>query len=233
MAWACENAGGQDSCEDILARTVVFNLDTDQVPTTAFWQQVQQEVLEKQLAGVPAAMPRRLLNTVGCLQSKKHGDRTGRVGALADEFLAICGYDEEENVAPSGFQDVDIARRLWLCRNVEAIYIDQGDGISAPNDENALLERNDAKIRLCGDALDKWTDWSAMNLHNRGVMRKKKGYVRNVNGDVAGWANRSVEQRKAYFVAMATQHGQWEFVSTQEVAAQYLFLGFLCEVTRF
>jgi hypothetical protein len=127
---------------------------------------------------------------------------TGRVGLYATDFLVAGGYDQEEDVAPSGYQDVDLQLRVCTASSLQNGWaakalsvkgggcafpnIDRGDmGSVGMSNQERRYERNEAKVVHC-DPNFRALGWQECNKSNMKVMKAKTTagrLVRNIEDE--------------------------------------------------
>ena len=85
---------------------------------------------------------------------------TGRIAIRMREFQHINGYDQEDDIQPSGYQDIDLVRRVEKLGNIKReknTFADQVDayeciGCAIPNDLSSIEANSDtAKIKANRD----------------------------------------------------------------------------------
>ena len=121
---------------------------------------------------------------------------TGRIGMFAKLFNTLRGYDEEDT-APSGYQDVDMSTRIWRYQTLhggELCTLKSWPvlGGALSNDAtDAVTDRGLAKIANCSaETRAVWSTWSQMNDYNMKLMRKRtqaKQLTRNAEARIGGW----------------------------------------------
>ena len=208
-ASSCKNASHGAVIEELLqqgsgvfSRSIVMNLDCDQVPLTDFWVDV-----------IATADENRVVGAITC---RKGGPMTGRVGTPAMDFVLVGGYDAEADIAGSGYQDVDILSRMYQRTNLMPTYITRGLGVYAPNSEDPLADRGSAKIWLCDQT--RFGTWADMNAHNRQTMKKKAGYLRNLSEAVVrDWHDLSWIGKVEAWLAAVKSKWTWREISRRQV----------------
>jgi hypothetical protein len=144
---------------------------------------------------------------------------TGRIAYTCFSFLAIGGYDEEEGVLGSGYQDVDITLRInhqatKIIKAGCATPVEGGDlsradvtegvGFALPNHPSNKWDLNcEAKVKNI-DPKDFQKagghEWSNVNKKNRQIMKAKmqtQQYTRNqISGYTAQQFLLSIEHGK-------------------------------------
>ena len=180
--------------DPICRRVVLFNLDTDNVPLTAFWR------------GVLQASPPR-----GAICGDVTGPATGRIGYTAHQFVQVGGYDNEPGIAPSGHQDIDIKARIHRYSNSGAAIVREGAGVFAPNSKVRAADRGEAKITNCStDSRTKWATWDAMNTWNRSAMQKKAKTSRNcIRNMDESFGSLSFSQQVQHFLHHVISTSHW------------------------
>ena len=89
-----------------LNTVVLVNLDCDQIFEGSYVAALRRNFSTRMRPEViPVSRPQTVANGAG-------GSLTGRIAYTCISFLAIGGYDEEEGVLGSGYQDVDITLRI-------------------------------------------------------------------------------------------------------------------------
>jgi hypothetical protein len=124
---------------------------------------------------------------------------TGRVAMFATDFLNVGGYDQEDGIAPSGYQDVDLQLRVCEASkeqngwNPKALTV-KGGGCAFPNTDTGgngfvgmsaqqkKVDRSQAKVEYC-EAMYKQMGWHKCNDLNMAAMKAKTSkrlLVRNI-----------------------------------------------------
>lgn len=209
-ASSCKNASHGAVIEELLAqgsavfaRSVVMNLDCDQVPLTDFWEELINVTLR---------------DPVGPIACNKGGPMTGRVGSSAMDFVLVGGYDAEADIAGSGFQDLDILTRMKKRSGQQPMYLSRGLGVYAPNSEDKLADRGTAKIRLCDQGM--FQTWAQMDAHNRTTMKKKVGTLRNLGAAaVKDWPDMSWASKVETWLAAVKSKWTWRQVPRATAAS--------------
>ncbi len=127
---------------------------------------------------------------------------TGRISCWLSDFINVGGYDCEDDIAPSGSQDVDLKVRLRANavqfgglpyvskKKPQSVLVSVGAGMAFPNDPDRKRDRNQSKTANCHPVYQsKHPSWSDMNEHNWKAMAKKqeerKHSIRNTVTDAS------------------------------------------------
>jgi hypothetical protein len=163
----------------------LLNVDADNVLSPVY--------LENMCNGVFGRSPNVLNATV---PGNPHPpSTTGRIGMFAKLFNTLRGYDEQDT-APSGYQDVDMSTRIWRYQQKnggELTTLKTWNVLvgALSNDTSAVTDRGLAKIGNCSpEARAVWPTWSQMNDHNLRLMRKRtqaQQLTRNTGARIGGW----------------------------------------------
>lgn len=128
----------------------------------------------------------------------------GRLAVRANTFQQLGGYDQEPDVLPSGYQDIDLKLRigryfnkpvsLLAVQNKKEPAMHEVIGYAAPNAEDKKADRGSAKIAKVSNPNHQ--TWGQMNAVNSQTMSRKaaRGPVRNNDrlGYGLGWPCRVV-----------------------------------------
>ena len=123
-----------------------------------------------------------LMNSGYKVLQYEHGDGTcGRIACLREDFLYICGYDED--AYPMGAQDTDLVQRLRMLHTGSQVYkkVKNPPSQAIPNDHAA-------KVSCCSPVYG-GLRWGRMDKLNQTLfqLRRDHGQVRrNINKDQIG-----------------------------------------------
>jgi hypothetical protein len=137
---------------------------------------------------------------------------TGRIAYTCFSFLAVGGYDEESGILGSGYQDVDICKRLQQlgASNPAPADITNGVGDALPNyvvgpKDNWTLNSAAKVFNL--DLKDfeeaKGNAWTNVNQHNVKLMKAKMNFFNYVRNGIHG---NDIEQ---LLLCMKQRVGNW------------------------
>jgi hypothetical protein len=177
---------------------LLCNLDADNIFSSNYIAAVARHwILEKKLlvnaaaeAGDPGSagsIPFRAL-----IASSQHDGLTGRICLQASDFTRLGGYDQETGVVGSGYQDVDLLRRLketikLYCKMHPSVYplrasaltnqMTEAAGACFPNKPGAsrAADRGILKIQNCNpDDIKRFNrSWGKFNTVNHANMHAK------------------------------------------------------------
>jgi len=157
---------------------------------------------------------------------------TGRVLYWASDFLRIGGYDQEEGVVGSGYQDVDITYRMHKATGSRSqgrgTALTKWLGLGVPNKVGATLreERGPVKVENCspGD-LAQMKTWGNFNTHNMTLMKKKTAagiLVRNLEYPFGGGAPNLASHLRLLLRASAASTGAlWVSAQARSMPASH------------
>jgi hypothetical protein len=157
------------------------------------WMHSESPSADPKGGSAPIELPSWLQPACLPCRPKAHtAELTGRIAVWATDYLAVGGYDEEAGVQPSGYQDVDLLRRLVAAAtpfgSPKRDPLEAGGGGTAFPNMNVLpsdshyrkkWERNDGKVQHC-EEIFKEQGWAALNTANVNIMKKKLA-----NGDIS------------------------------------------------
>ena len=154
------------------------------------------------------------------------GSLTGRIAYTCNSFLAIGGYDEEEGVLGSGYQDVDITLRInhqatKIIKAGCATYVQGGDlshadvtegvGFALPNHPSNKWDLNcEAKVKNIDPEDFRKAgghEWSNVNQKNKQIMKAKMQTQIYTRNQISG------HNTQQFLLCMAKNVGNW-WVST-------------------
>ena len=175
---------------------LLLNVDADNVFSLQFVESTAKAwALEKKLVGDAPAVPgkqRTLTYPIrGIVGTSTVAGCTGRVCIQASDFVRLGGYDQESGVVGSGFQDVDLSRRLrqavknhanstgvlpLRAASQSTVTLPCSAGTAFLN-EPGITSREDrgwAKIKNCDpDDLARLKTWGKFNASNHTLMSAK------------------------------------------------------------
>ena len=111
MSWAKNSSHWQAlsrSDEALLGELLLINLDADNLIGRSFCSQVCEALINPQTS---------LIHCKGY-----EPGTTGRVAIRASSFKELGGYDQEQDVNPSGYQDVDLIKRVTKYYSSTSLY---------------------------------------------------------------------------------------------------------------
>lgn len=157
----------------------VMNVDCDNVFSPTFVEKVMAE-----LDRLRQESPRFCESVTACSNELA---TTGRVSCWLSDFINVGGYDCEDDIAPSGCQDVDLKLRLKANavqfgnvpfvskKKPQSVLVSVGAGMAFPNDPDRRRDRNEAKTaNVAPEYRSKYKSWKEMNDHNWAAMDKKQ-----------------------------------------------------------
>ena len=165
----CASGGGGAPCgssDNGLDDLMLLNVDCDNVTTRSFIHHLSNTIDRHGKAAEVRMVWRRHGNPGTC----------GRIAAIARDWLAVGGYDEEAGIVGSGYQDVDLVRRFEKQFGAIA-HMESQDvfGVGIPNSQDWSVDRNGPKIRNCAEQelAAHASSWLMFNVHNVHVMKEK------------------------------------------------------------
>ena len=207
---------------------LLCNLDRDNIFSPAYVSAVAKHwYIEKKILadaataeGSPGSAGLYPIRAI--VAASQHDGMTGRVCLQASDFARLGGYDQEEGVAGSGYQDVDLLRRsaksVELHVNKSRIYplrknakenkMQQNAGTCFPNKPGATptQDRGILKIQNCDpqDIAKFRNSWGRFNSNNHQVMtaKLKAGRVGRNGAPQEPEFNRQPEQMLNHFMVL-------------------------------
>ena len=162
----------------------------------------------------------------------------GRVLYWASDFLRIGGYDQEDGVVGTGYEDVDITYRLQKATGSRAggrgHQLTKQLGLGVPNKVGATTkqDRGPVKVENCspGD-LAVMKDFHSFNTHNMTLMRGKTAagnLVRNLEFPFGGGApNLNSHLRLLLRANEASTGAFWVAMQARSMPARHSFVEFV------